>query len=76
VAALGRFSWPPSPKHGHTSNFTAMSFEAQTWQGTVKVVGGTGLYKGIKSKKAGTMTCLSPDSVHLSCTQKLKLKPL
>jgi len=58
------------------ANFTATSFEAQTWQGTVKVVGGTGLYKGIKSKKAGTMTCSSPDSVHLSCTQKLKLKSL
>ena len=55
------------------SNFTTTSFESQTWQGTVKVISGTGIYKGIKGKKKGVMTCSSPDSVHLTCQVKVKV---
>ena len=52
----------------------ANNFTAQTWQGTITVTGGTGVYKGIKSKKgSGTMNCASPDSVHLMCTTRIKL---
>lgn len=58
------------------SDFSATSFSSQTWQGTVKVKSGTGIYKGIKEKKVGTMTCTSPDSVHLTCSEKIKLKTL
>lgn len=49
------------------------SFESQSWTGTVKITGGTGIYKGIKSAKApGTLVCTSPDSVHVTCTEKVK----
>ena len=34
---------------------------------------GTGAYKGIKSLTGGVMKCTSPDSVHLACTQKLRV---
>lgn len=58
------------------SDFSATSFSRQAWQGTVKAKSGTGIYKGIKEKKVGTMTCSSPDTVHLTCTEKIKLKTL
>ena len=47
------------------------SFESQTWMGTMKVTGGTGSYKGIKSATKGLFKCTSPDSVHLVCTEKV-----
>jgi hypothetical protein len=50
------------------------AFQSQTWTGTVTVTGGSGVYKGIKgTKDAGVMNCTSPDSVHLSCTEKVKV---
>ena len=59
------------------SNFTPTTFTAQSWQGTVKVLSGTGVYKGIKGKKGtGVLKCTSPDTVHLSCTEKIKLTAL
>jgi hypothetical protein len=49
------------------------SFESQSWMGTVTITGGTGIYHGIKSiKTPGVMTCTSPDSVHLTCTEKIR----
>jgi hypothetical protein len=37
------------------------------------VLGGTGVYKGIRGKKnTGTLDCASPDSVHLTCNEKVK----
>jgi hypothetical protein len=57
-------------------DFSATNFASQTWQGTIKVLGGTGIYQGIKGKKAGTVTCTSTDSVHLHCVEKVKLKSL
>jgi hypothetical protein len=49
------------------------SFESQPYMGTVKITGGTGVYNGIKSLKApGTLKCTSPDSVHLTCVEKIK----
>lgn len=58
------------------SDFSSTSFTSQAWQGTVKVLGGTGTYHGIKGKKVGTMKCTSSDSVHLTCTEKVTLKTL
>jgi hypothetical protein len=53
------------------------TFQSQTWTGTVTVTGGTGVYKGIKSKKGkkgmGVLKCTSVDSVHLSCSEKVKV---
>jgi len=58
------------------SNFSATTFTAQDWQGTVKVLKGTGVYQGIKGKKVGTIACTSVDSVHLHCVEKVTLKTL
>lgn len=50
------------------------SFEAQSWAGTIKITGGTGVYGLVKEKKGtGVMKCTSVDSVHLSCVEKIKL---
>jgi hypothetical protein len=58
------------------SDFSSTNFTAQSWQGTVKVLSGTGIYQGIKGKKLGTMSCTSVDSVHLQCVEKVALKTL
>jgi len=64
-----------TPQEG-SGNLTSTSFESESWLGTLKVTGGTGIYKGMKSKKGtGTLTCTSPDSVHLTCKEKVKLIP-
>ena len=65
----GAFDWTPQPQ-GDITNF-----DAQTWQGTATVTGGTGVYKGIKGKNStGVENCTSPDSVHMTCTMKIKVK--
>lgn len=56
---------------------SATTFESESFTGTLKVTGGSGIYKGIKGLKGtanlGTFNCTSPDSVHLSCTEKIKV---
>lgn len=53
---------------------SSSDFDSQSWTGTLKVTGGTGIYKGIKGKKGtGVLNCTSPDSVHLTCTEKVKV---
>jgi hypothetical protein len=47
------------------------TFDSATYTGTETVTGGTGVYKNVAGK--GTSTCSTPDSVHLSCRDKLKL---
>jgi hypothetical protein len=53
------------------------NFDSQSWTGTVTVTGGTGVYtgiKGIKGKKnLGVLNCTSPDSVHITCAEKVKV---
>lgn len=71
----GTFDLTPS----ESSGISVTSFEAQDWTGTLKVTGGTGVYKGIKpafkgKKGIGTFNCTSPDSVHLTCTEKIKVQ--
>jgi hypothetical protein len=59
---------------------TDTTFSSQSWTGTITVMDGTGVYKGIKTYKAkhkpatpGVLNCTSPDSVHLTCTEKIKV---
>jgi hypothetical protein len=51
---------------------TTTTFTAIGYAGTVTVTGGTGAYAGVKGK--GTLGCSSPDAIHTSCTEHLKLK--
>jgi hypothetical protein len=49
------------------------NFLSNSWTGTVTVTGGTGIYKGIKAKRgSGVLTCVTTDSVHLTCKEKIK----
>lgn len=50
----------------------SLNFLATTWTGTLKVLGGTGAYKGAAG--TGTLACQSLDGIHTTCTDKLKLK--
>ena len=54
---------------------SSTSFASESFTGKVSVTGGTGTLKGTKSKKAGVMTCTSPDTVHLTCTETVKVTP-
>ena len=56
-----------------TPQSTGLNFYSTTWMGTLKVTGGTGAFKGYKG--TGTMSCVSNDGVHTTCTDKLKLTP-
>ena len=49
------------------------TFQSQSWQGTISVTKGTGAFKGITSPRDGTMDCSSPDSVHLTCTETIRV---
>jgi hypothetical protein len=53
---------------------SSLNFLASTWMGTLKVLGGTGAYTGVTG--TGTLKCASPDGIHISCSDKLKLKNL
>jgi hypothetical protein len=50
------------------------TFAASSYTGTLTVTGGTGVYQAAKG--AGKITCRSADSIHLSCTEHLKLTRL
>jgi hypothetical protein len=47
------------------------SFGSAEFEGTVTIKGGTGALKGATG--TGTIDCTTNDSVHYSCTEKLKL---
>ena len=58
-----------------SSEPSSTNFTSQSWTGTITVTGGTGLYKGIVGKKnTGVLNCTSADSVHITCTEKVKVK--
>jgi hypothetical protein len=69
----GEFDLTPLPGTG----ISGTSFQSQSWTGTVTVTGGTGIYNGITRVKGkqgvGTMNCTSPDSVHVTCTERIKV---
>lgn len=50
----------------------SLNFLATSWTGTLKVLGGTGAFKGMTG--TGTMNCGTQDGIHSSCKDKLKLK--
>jgi hypothetical protein len=57
-------------------NLSSSFFSSANWVGTLSVTSGTGVYKGIRSKhNAGTLTCSSMDTVHLTCTEKVRVRP-
>lgn len=67
----GKFDLVPQEVGPPSSSF----FSSASWAGDLTVTSGTGVYKGIKSnRKAGTMTCTSDDTVHLLCSEKVKVK--
>jgi hypothetical protein len=66
----GTFSLTPSQPPG----LTPETFASEDYAGTVDVTGGTGAFKPALGK--GTLTCTSPDSVHLSCTAAMKFTSL
>lgn len=55
-----------------TPQSISLNFLATDWSGTLKVLGGTGVYKGVKG--TGTMTCKTLDGIHTTCADKLVLK--
>jgi hypothetical protein len=60
-----------TPQEG---NFSPTTFTETDYLGTLTITGGTGAYKGAKG--TGTMTCTTPDGIHTTCTDKLKLKKI
>lgn len=50
---------------------TTTTFGAASYSGSVKITGGGGLLKGTTG--GGTMSCSTTDSLHYTCTEKLKL---
>lgn len=59
---------------GESPPLDANSFYGESFQGQVLITGGTGVYKGVKSKNTkGTMSCNSPDSVHMACTENVTI---
>jgi hypothetical protein len=68
----GKFDLTPQEGSGSLS---ATSFESESWVGTLTVTGGTGPYAKAAGKK-GVMKCTSDDTVHLTCTEKVKLSQL
>jgi hypothetical protein len=52
---------------------TTGTFQSAFYTETLTVTGGTGAYLHAKSKGVGTLTCSSPDDVHMSCADKFKV---
>lgn len=65
----GRFDLVPQ----ESTSLTSSSFTSESFKGTVNVAGGTGTLKGVKDRKPGVMKCTSPDTVHLTCTETVKV---
>lgn len=57
-----------------TPQQSSLNFTAVVYSGVLKVTGGTGAFAGAKG--TGTMSCSSPDNIHTSCTDRLKLAKL
>jgi hypothetical protein len=66
----GKFDLTPGE-----GDLSSGSFTSETWTGTVTVTGGTGTLAKAAGKK-GVLKCTSGDSVHLTCTEKIKLTQL
>jgi hypothetical protein len=67
----GKFDLTPD----QNGDVSSTDFTSESWTGIVTVTGGTGTLAKASGKK-GVIRCTSGDSVHLTCTSKLKLKQL
>ena len=67
----GKFDLTPD----QNGDVSSTDFTSESWTGTVTVTGGTGTLAQAAGKK-GVIKCKSGDSVHLTCTSKLKLNQL
>jgi hypothetical protein len=61
-------------KYDLTPQEGTLNFLSVDYVGKLTILGGTGAFAGVKGKGPGTMVCQSPDSVHTSCTDNVKLK--
>ena len=68
----GKFDLSPQEGSGALSS---TSFESESWTGTVTIIGGTGAYAKAVGKK-GVLNCTSDDTVHVTCTEKMKVTGL
>jgi hypothetical protein len=66
-ALEGAYDWTQS--QSQPSN--PASFFSENYTGTLTVTKGTGTLKGATG--TGTSTCTTPDSVHFSCVEKIKV---
>jgi hypothetical protein len=64
---VGAYDWTQS--QSQPSN--PLSFFSESYTGTLTVTKGTGAFKGATG--TGTSACTTPDSVHFTCTEKIKL---
>jgi hypothetical protein len=64
----GKFDLSPTDSSPSSPN----TFLSQDYTGTAKVTGGTGTDAGVTGK--ATLVCSTPDSIHMSCTEKAKVK--
>jgi hypothetical protein len=67
-------SFDLTPQEG-TGNLSSTSFASESWVGTVNLTGGTGAFAKAAGSK-GVLKCVSGDTVHLRCTEKLPLTAL
>lgn len=67
----GKFDLSPD----QNGDVSSTDFTSESWTGTVTVTKGTGTLAKASGEK-GVLKCRSGDSVHLTCTEKLKLKQL
>lgn len=65
----GKFNLTPAEGPPLTTD----TFQSVTYTGTVTVAGGTGTYLHAKPKGIGTLSCTTPDGVHMSCTDRFKV---
>lgn len=67
----GKFDLTPD----QNGDVSSTDFTSESWTGTVTVTKGSGTLSNASGKK-GVLKCTSGDSVHLTCTEKLKLTQL
>ncbi|HET6865521.1 MAG TPA: hypothetical protein VFH80_06340 [Solirubrobacteraceae bacterium] len=67
----GKFDLTPD----QNGDVSSTDFTSESWTGTVTVTKGSGTLAKASGKQ-GVLKCTSGDSVHLTCTEKLKLKQL
>jgi hypothetical protein len=63
------FPWGRVQGHANLTPQGGGTFSSQTWNGILKLTGGTGAYNNLQARKPYTFTCSTTDSVHVSCSQ-------